>query len=102
MEDRPTVPDHLVFLWKAFWDLSSDRQVGMALGPIPWSSIDRYSVRHGVNNIDEFEYMLALLKGMDEVYLEYQNKKGSKTSLKDSNKGFTRPDDKEVMNVKSG
>ena len=33
--DRPEVEPHLTWLWNAFWELGTERQLGMAVGPIP-------------------------------------------------------------------
>jgi hypothetical protein len=61
-------------VWDAFWVLSADRQVGMAVGAIPWSVIDRYAERNG---IEDFETFHTLLRAMDNVYLTHANKKAS-------------------------
>lgn len=50
----------------AFWELSSDRQVGMVTGQIPWSSIKRY---HQDNPFLSFELFLQIIRAMDSEYL---------------------------------
>lgn len=65
-------PDEAVrFVWDAFWNLTTDRPVGFATGPIPWGSIDRYAVRHRIDGADAFERFLALIRAMDGAYLDH-------------------------------
>lgn len=64
-------PDEaLRFVWDAFWHLSTDRSVGFATGPIPWSAIDRYATRHRLDDADSFERFLDLIRSMDGAYLD--------------------------------
>ncbi|MDR7036108.1 hypothetical protein J2X36_000844 [Methylobacterium sp. BE186] len=68
---RPDLPEHLTFVWDAFWDLSNDRALGFGVvGPIPWSSIDRYAGRVGVSDPEEFERLSRLIRAMDTVWRE--------------------------------
>lgn len=39
-------------------------------GPIPWSAIDRYAERYGIDDLDEFERFRRFIRGQDRVYLE--------------------------------
>lgn len=73
---RPDLDPALEWVWKAFWGLSSDRQVGMSLGPIPWSSINAYGLRMDLD-LDEFEKFEGLIRAMDGAYLDHHNKKKS-------------------------
>jgi len=58
----------------SFWRLNNDRQLGMSVGPIPFSSIERYARRYGIDCIDAFDTFLALIKAMDSTYVEIRNK----------------------------
>jgi hypothetical protein len=71
------VPSHLLFYADAFWRLNGDRQIGMGLGPIPFSAIDRYATRYGITEVDEFDYFLRLIKVQDSEYMLLQNRKPS-------------------------
>jgi hypothetical protein len=53
----------------AFRELSTDRQIGMATGQIPSGAIDRYAMRHGLDDPDEFELFTQCVRAMDAVYL---------------------------------
>lgn len=68
LRDRPELDDYLGFEWRAFRDLRNDRIVGMALGPIWWTSIDAYAARHGIDDPDEFERFVFLMQAMDDAY----------------------------------
>jgi hypothetical protein len=59
-----------MFEWDAFAALSTDRPVGLDRGAIPWSSIDRYARRFGIEG-DAFERFARLIRSMDAAYLSY-------------------------------
>ena len=44
------------------------------MGPIPWSSIDRFADRYGIMG-DEFDRLCGLIQAMDEAYRDYHEKK---------------------------
>lgn len=49
----------------AFWELSTDRQIGMAEGPIPAAAIDRHT--RGWPD-DEAETFRVCIRMMDQAY----------------------------------
>lgn len=67
---RVEVFGHLAFEWSAFHALSTDRQLGMAMGPIPWSAIDRYAIRYRIDG-DDFDRFAQLIQAMDVAFLDY-------------------------------
>lgn len=71
---RTEVAEHLHFEWSAFRMLSTDRQIGMALGPIMWSSIDAFARRYRIVE-DDFDRLCRIIQAMDEIYRDYS--KGS-------------------------
>ncbi len=68
---RIRVAPHLTFHWSAFNTLSSDRQSGMGLGPIPWTAIDRYAQRYGIDDPDEFDRFCRLIGVLDREFLKW-------------------------------
>lgn len=78
MLTRPKLPQHLRFVWQAFFDLSTDRQIGQVMGPIPWASIDRYAARYSIHGNDEFEQFAAMIRTLDLSYREYFKPKDMK------------------------
>lgn len=77
LQKEPEFPEALRWAWEAFWELSSDRSIGMALGPIPWSSIDRYAARFGIADGDEFEQFLHFVRALDGAYRNYKSENKS-------------------------
>lgn len=67
--ERPAVPEHLLFYWSAFWELSSDRSFGMGMGPIPHSSISQYAAGRNLDN-DMTDKFTAIIRNMDGGYRE--------------------------------
>jgi len=67
VERPPHVPGTEHFL-RAFWELSSTRQFGQALGPIPWHRIVEYA--HWIGLDDAMAHVLvAVVRDLDEAYL---------------------------------
>ncbi len=75
--NKPTLNEGLFFYWQAFADLSTDRSLGMAEGPIPWSAIDRYGYRHDIWS-DEFDRLVYIIRGLDSEYLKIRASKNKK------------------------
>lgn len=76
MRDKPVIEAHLLPAWRAFQSLSSDRQIGFGcVGPIQFSSLDRYATRYGIDSVDEFDRFTTLIRAMDGVFLEQMNRK---------------------------
>lgn len=72
------VPDHLIepetgaveiAMIDAWGDLTSDRNTDM--GPIPFSAIDRWATRHGVEDADEFDFLTRAIRAADKAYLAW-------------------------------
>ena len=87
--NKPQLSAGLELYWKAFCELSSDREIGMAEGPIPWSSMDRWAIRHGIYG-DDFDRFVGVIRGLDEVYLKKQHTTQKKTLGKGKG-SFKRP-----------
>lgn len=71
IEDEPACMRGDVFYIRAFWELSSERQFGHAIGPIPWSKIISYGERRNLDDamMDVFEHVA---RELDEAYLKWQ------------------------------
>lgn len=68
--DRPKVAPENEFFWHAFWDLNTERQIGMSAGPIPFSAIGAYADRYGIRSVDEFDRFKSIIRAMDSVARE--------------------------------
>ena len=56
---------------KAFWELSTCRQIGMSEGPIPWIGIVEYCKHKGIYEVDDF---VEIIRALDSAYLEFRGK----------------------------
>jgi hypothetical protein len=55
------------FYFSAFSELSTTRQAGFGVGPIPFTAIVDYSRLFEIEDFEEFSYVI---RRMDQVYLE--------------------------------
>lgn len=69
--------DH--FYLRAFWDLSTERQIGAAVGPIPATKIDDYACRKGLD-LSMMEAFKTIIRTMDRTYLKWLEKERERKS----------------------
>jgi len=75
---RPKFTPGVAFYYKAFVDLSTDRPSSMGgLMPIPWSSIDRYAIRHKIEG-EYFDELVLMVRAADAEVLRIHNTKSEK------------------------
>ena len=73
---RPVWAD---WIWNAWNDLDGERAMipvgmgGVVPGRIPWSSVDRWAARHGVDDGD-FEFLVRALGAMDLILIQHSRK----------------------------
>lgn len=66
----------LLWLWDAFWEVNSDRALGMgAEGRIPSVAIDAYARRHGIDDPSDFEWFRSVIRSLDSEYLSLRQRK---------------------------
>lgn len=46
----------------------------MAVGPIPWTAIDAYASRFGIDRIEEFEFFAMLIRAIEAIEQEARGK----------------------------
>ena len=71
IENAPSIMPGLELYYLGFLELTSSRQVGMGVGPIPWLAIEQYCVMKGLDE-EQSEAMHHHIVQMDTVYLRYQ------------------------------
>lgn len=59
------------FYMEAFWELSTTRQFGQAIGPIPWHHIVQYGVHHGLDGA-MLNVLVRVVRILDEAWLLWQ------------------------------
>jgi len=67
LEKRPALMIGLDFYLRAYHELSYDRPIGMTLGPIPWSSVDRYAAKYGIVDLDDFSVFESHIRAMENA-----------------------------------
>jgi hypothetical protein len=75
------------WLWNAFWELSTERQLGMSIGPIPGSKI-REHLRDELNLYGtEYDRAKAIIRKVDDAYVGMLNsRKGDEPEMADTAK----------------
>lgn len=76
--NRPEIEPHLTFLWAAFNDLSTERQIGMAIGPIPDSKLRDYLARELKLRGADYDWARDVLRQADDEYVAMCNASKSK------------------------
>ena len=61
------------FFLSAFWLLSTERQIGMELGEIPWSKVIEYGLHKGLDH-DMLDPFVHIIRDMDAAYLRWTGK----------------------------
>lgn len=87
LREAPTLLPGLDLYYNAFWELTSCRQIGMGVGPIPWTAVEAYGHSNGfdepvtlvtedgveVNDLmDDLHYFITM---MDSAYMKWSAKK---------------------------
>lgn len=72
LENAPELLPGLELYWQAFMELSSCRTTGMGEGPIPWTAVNSWCVRHC---IEDFDLVYFHVRSMDITFLEFQAEK---------------------------
>jgi len=84
--DRPDVEPHLTWLWNAFWELGTERQLGMTVGPVPGSKIREYLRDELDLDAADYERARAIIRKADNAYLNMLRSKTDETKLTDQAK----------------
>lgn len=71
-EDEEPEVGPFEFYLAAFRELGSCRNIGMSMGPIPFTAIVEYSKIFDVGDFEDFHYLIRL---MDDTLLDLESKK---------------------------
>lgn len=93
---QPYIEEGNAFYWEAFHDLSTERQIGMGVGPIPRSAIKSYAYESGLFG-DDAEQFATIIRMVDAEYLRMSN---SMTGSKDNKKKHTEIPVNDTQGVK--
>ena len=96
--DRPEVEPHLTWLWDAFWELGTERQLGMTVGPIPGSKIREYLRDELELHGTEYDRARTIIRRADDAWCGMLNaRKGDEPRLTDQAKATDVEGVKRVM-----
>lgn len=70
-EKDPIFDFSLMFYWEAFWELNTTRH---ELGSIPWTAMNEYCKRWGIDSETEFDSFCFFIRGLDNEYLSIKHK----------------------------
>jgi len=70
INNAPRLTLGLEFYYAAFNDLSTCRDVGMGMGPIPWTEVQAYADSYGLSE-DESDDLHVLMALMDKAFLKH-------------------------------
>ncbi len=103
--ERPEIAPHLIEIWASFSELSTERQFGMTIGPIPVSKIKQYAAEEMDLEGDEANRFCTLIARMDGEYLSYKPpSKGKAAVSTDDTRGvkelFLNMQDKKRLEMK--
>jgi hypothetical protein len=79
IKNEPELMPGLEIFLQAFWDLSTCRQMGMGLGPIPWTSVQEYCTINGGS--EEFNRDMHFhIRQLDAAYLAWCSDKNKESA----------------------
>lgn len=79
--EEPEISEEALFYITAFWELSSCRDFGYSIGPIPWTAIISYAREVGLDSSMRPVFS-AVIRELDEAYLRWQRDEAKKTTEK--------------------
>lgn len=71
--NAPSLELGLDLYLSAFFELEGDRQIGMGIGPIPWSVVNQYAKAYHFDE-EQSTKLHRYVKALDAVYLNHVNK----------------------------
>ena len=83
------------FYFDAFDELSTTRQIGMAIGPIPFTAIVEYFRIFELSDFEDFAY---IIRRLDVTFLELSAAEDSAKKSKDGGKGASGNSNKKNPN----
>ena len=89
LDEQPSSQASDSFYMQAFWDLSTERQLGFTVGPIPESAIQRY---YGVKGMSPAMMVLfkTVIRAMDQTYRDWAESERKKAQKKNDSRGVAR------------
>ena len=80
LQTRPELPVYLELYLTAYMQLSTDRQIGMVVGSIPYGAILNWCYSMGMEDIDDIDDLATVVWKVDSMVQEHF-KKQTKTPI---------------------
>lgn len=77
LTNPPQLFDDLVWIYEAYCQLATDRPAGLAAAAIPWSSLDRFAARAGIEG-EAFDDFCFLVRVLDDEWTAVQADRSKK------------------------
>lgn len=77
IQNAPELELGTELFYLGFLDLTSMRQIGMGMGPIPFLSMVEYCIIHGIDG-DQREDFLWIVSRLDRKYLDWSAARSGK------------------------
>lgn len=77
VQNAPSLLPGLELYLEAYMDLATCRSTAFAVERVPWTAIDQYARRNGIDG-EAFDYFLALMREMDQEYIDWMNDKSKR------------------------
>ncbi len=77
--EEPELLPYSEFYLRAFWELSTERQFGYTLGPIPISKLKEFCDRLSLDHVTS-EVVKAVIRAMDGAYMEWVTEERKKNT----------------------
>lgn len=91
LEDKPVLGKHLLWVWKAFTELSFRRPYDMGSPrPIPFSEMEAYCLFKAITNLSDRERLFVLTDRLDHAWLALERERTQNAE----SAGHTTPDPK--------
>lgn len=74
LDTKPELLPGLDFYMEAYIELLPDRQIGMAVGLIPWYNIKQYAIHHGVDCPNEFDKLRRYIRTLESYHRDFEGK----------------------------
>ena len=73
-DKKPKLSNSLLLYIEAYAELKTERQVGMAIGCIPWSAIIRWAEFNEINDKDKIHKLVRFIRAMENKERQHRDK----------------------------
>lgn len=86
IKNAPELTPGLELFYNGFIECGTCRQIGMAVGPIPYTDLVAYCAGHEIEG-EQREDFLWLAQRLDQKYMDWSLKRGKPSGVRDKDGG---------------